>query len=89
MLILLYAWNSYVNRLELKIFQTQNLTVVFTYQKIGMLVWTRIFHVRPHSIGETRFFIIFVKNWFLEKKVGVATYFIFIFEGKIKQEIKP
>ena len=23
------------------------------------------------------------------KKVGVATYFIFIFEGKIKQEIKP
>ena len=23
------------------------------------------------------------------KKVGVATYFIFIFKGKIKQEIKP
>ena len=23
-------------------------------------VWTRIFHVRPHSIGETRF--LFVKN---------------------------
>ena len=26
---------------------------------------------------------------FFFKKVGVATYFIFIFEGKIKQEIKP
>ena len=24
------------------------------------LLWTRIFHVRPHSIGETRF--LFVKN---------------------------
>ena len=26
----------------------------------AQLVWTRIFHVRPHSIGETRF--LFVKN---------------------------
>ena len=34
-------------------------------------------------------FYLFVKNWFFEKKVGVATYFIFIFEGKTKQEIKP
>ena len=49
-------------------------------------VWTRIFHVRPHSIGETRF--LFVKNWFFLKKVGVATYFIFILKGKIKQERK-
>ena len=53
-----------------------------------MLVWTRIFHVRPHSIGETRFLFISEKLIF-EKKIGVATYFIFIFEGKIKQEIKP
>ena len=49
---------------------------------------TRIFHVRPYSIGETRFLFICEKLIF-EKKVGVATYFIFIFEGKIKQEIKP
>ena len=34
-------------------------------------------------------FYLFVKIWFLKKKVGAATYFIFIFEGKIKQEIKP
>ena len=52
------------------------------------LVWTRIFHVRPHSIGETRFLFI-CENLIFWKKVGVATYFIFIFEGKIKQEIKP
>ena len=26
----------------------------------SMTMWTRIFHVRPHSIGETRF--LFVKN---------------------------
>ena len=50
----------------------------FFYMKIIMVMWTRIFHVRPHSIGETRF--LFVKNWFLEK-VGVATYFIFILKG--------
>ena len=46
--------------------------------KLGY-VWTRIFHMRPHSIGETRF--LFVKKLILEK-VGVATYFIFILKGK-------
>ena len=30
-------------------------------------LWTRIFHVRPHSIGKTRF--LFVKIWFLKKKL--------------------
>ena len=25
--------------------------------KLTVLVWTRIFHVRPHSIGETRFYL--------------------------------
>ena len=33
---------------------------------ISNLLWTRIFHVRPHSIGETRF--LFVRNWFFLKK---------------------
>ena len=46
--------------------------------KLGY-VWTRIFHMRPHSIGETRF--LFVKKLILEK-VEVATYFIFILKGK-------
>ena len=48
-------------------------------------LWTRIFHVRPHSIGETRF--LFVKNWFL-KKGWSRHLFYFYFEGKIKQERK-
>ena len=55
---------------------------------VGTPLWTRIFHVRPHSIGETRF-LLFCEKLIFGKKVGVATYFIFIFEGKIKQEIKP
>ena len=50
-------------------------------------MWTCIFHVRPHSIGETRFLFI-CGNLIFRKKVGVPTYFIFIFEGKIKQERK-
>ena len=56
-------------------------------------VWTRIFHVCPHSIGETRFLFEKKEN---EKKLvfssfekpaprwgtvlfGVATYFLFLF----------
>ena len=30
------------------------------FTKEHMAVWTRIFHMRPHSIGETRF--LFVKK---------------------------
>ena len=52
------------------------------------LLWTRIFHVRPHSIGETRF-LLFYEKLIFGKKVGVATYFILFLKGKIKQEIKP
>ena len=50
-----------------------------------MLVWTRIFHVHLHSIGETRFFL--VKMLFLEK--SESPLILFYFKGKIKQEIKP
>ena len=39
------------------------------------------YHVHPHSIGETRFFIC-EKLIFGKKKVGVTTYFIFILKGK-------
>ena len=51
-------------------------------------MWTRIFHVRPHSIDETRFLFwksedfSFGKNW-------SRNLFYFYFKGKIKQEIKP
>ena len=31
------------------------------------MVWTRIFHMRPHSIGETRF--LFVKNYLVLEKL--------------------
>ena len=50
----------------------------------NMHMWTRISHVRTHSIGETRF--LFWKSDL--RKVGVATYFYFYFKGKIKQERK-
>ena len=49
------------------------------------LLWTRIFHLRPHSIDETRFYL--VKMLFLEK--SESPLFLFYFKGKIKQEIKP
>ena len=50
-------------------------------------MWTRIFHVHPHSIGETRF--LFSED-VVFGKVGVTIYFIlFYFKRKIKQEIKP
>ena len=42
-------------------------------------LWTRIFHVCPHSIGETCF--LFVKKINFGKS-QVATYFIFILKGK-------
>ena len=44
-------------------------------------MWTRIYHVHPHSIGETRFYFGKVKILVLEK-IGAATYFIFILKGK-------
>ena len=45
-------------------------------------LWTRIFHVRFHSIGETRFYL--VKNLFW--KIWSRYLFYFILKGKIKQE---
>ena len=49
-------------------------------------MWTRIFCVRPHSIGETHFY--FVKNYSFGK-IRVATYFILFLKEKIKQEKNP
>lgn len=48
-------------------------------------VWTRIFHVRPHSIGLTRFYL--VKILFLEK--SESSLILFYLKGEIKQERKP
>ena len=49
------------------------------------LLWTRIFHVRPHSIGETRF--LFVKNWFLKKSWSRHLfYFYFWRENKTRNK---
>ena len=48
-------------------------------------VWTRIFHVRPHSIGETHF--LFVKNWFLKKSWSRHLfYFYFWRENKTRNK---
>ena len=55
-------------------------------KELLMLLWTRIFHVRPYSIGETRF--LFVKKYLVLEK-GWSRLFYFYFKGKIKQEIKP
>ena len=40
-------------------------------------------HVRPHSMSETRFFVVLLENH-LKKRFGVATYFCFILKGKNK-----
>ena len=47
-------------------------------------LWTREFHVRPHSISETRF--LFMKNNFWKSRSRHLFYFYF--KGKIKQERK-
>ena len=58
------------------------------YESLRLLnlwyVWTRIFHVCPYSIGETRF--LFVKNNFWKSRSRHLFYFYF--KGKIKQERK-
>ena len=59
------AWCLFPWRWELKV---TSLWVV-NWHTAQAHLWTRIFHVRPHSIGETRFFFLFVKNWFFEKKL--------------------
>ena len=40
--------------------------------------------MRSYSIAKTRFFILFGKNLIFRKRLGVATYFCFIFKGKNK-----
>ena len=47
-------------------------------------LWTRIFHVRPHSIGKTRFYLWKINFW----KSQSHYLFYFYFKGKIKQERK-
>ena len=48
--------------------------------KCGPAFFTRL---RPHSMGETRFLVVLLKNH-LKKRFGVATYFCFILKGKNK-----
>ena len=55
------------------------LAMMYRSLNLQVLLWTRIFHVCPHSISETRFSI--CEKLILEK-VEVATYFIFILKGK-------
>ena len=50
-----------------------------------MYVWTRIFHVRPHSIGETRFY--FGENLVLEKLESPLILFYFKRENKTRKKI--
>ena len=53
----------------------------FSFGKVRVAnLWTRIFHVRPHSMGETRFLFCekLISFFFFFGKVKVATYFIFI-----------
>ena len=55
--------------------------------RVHKLVTPRIFHVCPHSIGETRFLFICEKLIF-GKKSWSRHLFYFYFKGKIKQERK-
>ena len=56
----------------------------FSFGKVGVAnLWTRIFHLRHHSMGETRFlFREKLISFFFFGKVKVATYFIFILNEK-------
>ena len=56
------------------------------WYRITTWLWTRIFHVCPHSIGETHF-LFSEKNYFW--KSLSRHLFYFILKGKIKQERKP
>ena len=55
---------------------------------MGMSLWTRVFHVRPHSMGGTRFLLLLLENHLKKKRFGVATYFCFILKGKNKKRKK-
>ena len=59
-----------------------------THFQLLTLLWTRIFHVCPHSINETRFYY-FVKKKNCFGKKSESSLILFYFKGKIKQEIKP
>ena len=50
------------------------LQVIFQY------LWTRIFHVLPHSIGETHLFI--CERFIFEKKLESPLILFFILKGK-------
>ena len=52
------------------------------------ILWTHVFHMRPNSNGKTPFLFIYEKLIF-RKRLGVATYFCFIFfyrENKIRKK---
>ena len=49
------------------------LAMMYRSSNLQVLLWTRIFHLRPYSIDETHFYL--VKKLVLEK-IEVATYFI-------------
>ena len=56
-----------------------------TPKSIPIELWTRIFHVHPHSISETR---IFIGEKLILEKSRSRHLFYFYFKGKIKQERK-
>ena len=71
-----HAWQSQIDPRKLGVIHrasTLNAAINYSIQH-GMfgqrkirLLWTRIFHVRPHSIGETLF--LFVKNYLVLEKL--------------------
>ena len=56
----------------------------FTHVIVILMCGPAFFGVRPHSMGETRFFVVLLENHFKKKRFGVATYFCFILKGKNK-----
>ena len=50
-------------------------------------MWTLHFHVRSYSMGDSLFYL-FSENLIFRKRLGVATYFIFYFFEREKQNKK-
>ena len=52
-----------------------------------VILWIRVFHMRPYSTRLT--FHLFGENLIFRKRLGVATYFCFIFKEKNKINKNP
>ena len=61
---------------------SSNTPTTETYAPRITKVWTRIFHMRPHSIGETRFLFTICEKLIFEKKLESPLILFLFLKGK-------